>query len=90
MTFEMLTNYFFVDKENGRIKDSSISATDNFQQENCLIIYKELSNNVQSNLYNFKKKSGADCHSGNGGNYEGQGFICQKSLGNVVLICMKH
>ena len=49
-------------------------------------MFKDFQRNYQSNQYNFKKESGADCTTGNGGTYLGQSFICQKSLGNINLV----
>ena len=73
-----------LDKEDGNVKiNPSYADTDDFQKETCFHASKQNQNNVQSNKYNFYKKSGADCITGNEGNsVKGQSFICQKSLGN--------
>ena len=74
-----------LDKANGNIKHSQIDETTDFQKDSCIQTYKQFNQKYQSNSYNFKKRSGAECNTGTSGStYKGQSFICQKSLGNIA------
>ena len=72
-----------LDKWNGNKNANNIGDTDDFQKDSCILMFKDSNKNYQSNQYTFKKESGANCITGNGGTYLGQSFICQKSLGNI-------